>query len=259
MQNQARPLLSIVTVCYNSVKTIERTFKSILKQQYFDYEYIVVDGGSKDGTVELIKNYEPLFNGRMKWNSEPDKGIYDAFNKGIDRACGKYVWIVNSDDYLQPNALQSIEKIIGDNNPDIISGIVRLVRDGQVLNRWSYNSISSEREYQKKRLGIAHPATIVKKAAYEKWGYYDPNFYIAGDMDWFLTARENNASIVFPEIELTNWSEGGISFKKQYKLLYLDWKRIYLKHTNSKLEYFYFLTYRILSYILYQIRKRRHK
>lgn len=258
MQSQNQPLLSIVTVCYNSVKTIERTFKSILQQEYSDYEYVVVDGGSTDGTVELIKKYEPLFNGRMKWKSEADNGIYDAFNKGIERSKGEYIWLVNSDDYLQPNVLQKLHKIITNTDyPDIISGIVRLVRDREVLNRWSYTSVSSEREYHKKRLGIAHPASIVKKSAYEKWGKYDPDFYIAGDMDWFLTAKENDAIIVFPEVELTNWSEGGISFKKQYRLLYLDWKRIYTKHTKSKLEYLYFLTYRVLSYILFQIRKKK--
>ncbi|WP_286150956.1 glycosyltransferase family 2 protein [Bacteroides acidifaciens] len=250
MQNQDRPLLSIVTVCYNSAKTIERTFKSILDQQYFNYEYIVVDGGSKDGTVELIKNYEPLFNGRMKWKSEPDKGIYDAFNKGIDRSCGKYVWIVNSDDYLQPNAIHELEKIITKkNNPDIISGVVRFVRNNEVIKRWSYSAESSEREFRKKRLGVAHPATIVKKSAYDRWGKYDPDFYIAGDLDWFLTMKQNGAVIVFPQIELTNWSDGGISTKKQHKRLYHDWKRIYKKHTKSQVEYISFLIYRVITYI----------
>lgn len=256
MENQ--PLLSVVTVCYNSAKTIERTFRSILNQNFQDYEYIIVDGGSADGTVDIIKKYEPLFKGRMKWKSEPDRGIYDAFNKGIERSSGKYVWIVNSDDYIQPDALQLVENIIIENrNPDIISGVVRFVKDGEVLSRWRYDSLSSEREYKKKRLGVAHPATIVSRDAYEKWGKYDPEFYIAGDMDWFLTAKDNNANIVFPEVELTNWSEGGVSFKKQYRRLYLDWKRTYKKHTNSKFEYFSFLGYRVLSYILYIIRKKR--
>ena len=250
MQNQNQPLFSIVTVCYNSEKTIARTFESVLKQQYSDYEYIVVDGGSKDTTVDIIRKYEPLFKGRMKWKSEPDKGIYDAFNKGIDRASGKYVWIVNSDDYIQPDALQDIEKIIiEESNPDIISGVVRFVRDNEVVKRWSYNAESSEREFRKKRLGVAHPATIVKKDAYEKWGKYDPDFYIAGDLDWFLTMKENGATMVFPKTELTNWSDGGISTKKQHYKLYKDWKRTYKKHTSSIIEYYSILIYRILTYI----------
>lgn len=253
---EKQPLLSIVTVCYNSEKTIERTFKSILNQTFTDYEYVIVDGGSKDSTLDITKKYEPLFGGKMKWKSEPDKGIYDAFNKGIERSKGQYVWIVNSDDYIQLNALNLVKDLIITNNyPDIISGVVRFVRDGELIKRWSYDSVSSEREYKKKRLGVAHPATIVKKSAYEKWGNYDPDLFIAGDMDWFLTAKENKAIIVFSTKDLTNWSEGGISFKKHHKLLYLDWKRIYKKHTKSKLEYMYFLTYRLLSYIRYMINK----
>ena len=102
------PFITIVTVCYNSEKTIERTIKSVLSQQFTDYEYLIVDGVSKDTTLSIIQKYEPLFNGHMKWRSEPDKGIYDAFNKGCKWASGKYVWIVNSDDYMEPDALTKI-------------------------------------------------------------------------------------------------------------------------------------------------------
>lgn len=101
-----RPLFSIATPCYNSEKTIERTIKSVLQQEFKDYEYIIVDGGSTDGTLEIIKKYEPLFEGRMKWKSEPDKGIYDAFNKGVQRSSGYYCWNVNSDDWIEPDALE---------------------------------------------------------------------------------------------------------------------------------------------------------
>lgn len=250
MQYQNQPLLSIVTVCYNSANTIERTFKSILKQRFSNYEYIVVDGGSNDDTIDIIRKYESLFKGRMKWTSEPDKGIYDAFNKGIERSSGRYVWIVNSDDYIQSDALNQVEKIITEErDADIISGIARFVRNNEVVKLWSYDARSSEREFRKKRLGVAHPATIVKKTAYDRWGKYDPDFYIAGDLDWFLTMKENGAVIVFPQIELTNWSDGGISTKKQHKRLYHDWKRIYKKHTKSQVEYISFLIYRVITYI----------
>ena len=73
--------ISILTPCWNSARTIERTIKSVLQQNFIDYEYIIVDGGSTDGTIGIIKKYEPLFDGRMKWKSEPDRGIYDAFNR----------------------------------------------------------------------------------------------------------------------------------------------------------------------------------
>ena len=85
-----KPFISIATPCRNSVRTIEKTIKSILCQEFKNYEYIIVDGGSTDGTLEIIKKYEPLFEGRLKWSSKPDKGIYDAFNIGVERSQGIY-------------------------------------------------------------------------------------------------------------------------------------------------------------------------
>ena len=101
-----QPQFSIITICFNSSATIERTIKSVLAQTFTDYEYIIVDGGSKDSTLDIVKKYEPLFEGRMKWKSEPDKGIYDAMNKGIMRSSGEIIGIVNSDDWLETNTLQ---------------------------------------------------------------------------------------------------------------------------------------------------------
>ena len=80
--------ISIITVTYNSARTVRDTMESVLRQSYADFEYIVVDGASKDNTVDIIREYEPRFEGRMRWISEPDKGIYDAMNKGIAMATG---------------------------------------------------------------------------------------------------------------------------------------------------------------------------
>ena len=92
--------VSLVTAAYNSVATLEDTMKSVLAQTYADIEYIIIDGASSDGTQELIRKYEPKFEGRMKWISEKDRGIYDAMNKGIRMATGEVVGILNSDDFF---------------------------------------------------------------------------------------------------------------------------------------------------------------
>jgi glycosyltransferase involved in cell wall biosynthesis len=89
--------ISLITACYNSAKTIKTAIDSVLSQKGVEIEYIVVDGGSKDGTVDLLKSYEPKFNGWMRWISEPDKGMYDAINKGIKMATGDIVGILNAD------------------------------------------------------------------------------------------------------------------------------------------------------------------
>lgn len=106
---------SIITICFNSERTIERTIRSVLTQTFTDYEYIIVDGGSKDSTLDIVKKYEPLFKGRMKWKSEPDRGIYDAMNKGIMRSSGIIIGIVNSDDWLEPEALAYVYRKFEDN------------------------------------------------------------------------------------------------------------------------------------------------
>ena len=103
--------ISIVTVTYNSANTIACTIESVLKQKYEDYEYIVVDGGSKDATVDIIKEWEPKFNGRMRWISEKDKGMYDGINKGIRMSTGDVVGIINSDDFYHR---EDIFQIIND-------------------------------------------------------------------------------------------------------------------------------------------------
>ena len=103
--------ISIVTPCYNSIKTIRQTFDSILLQSFVDYEYIVVDGASTDGTIELIKEYELKFKGRMRWISEPDNGIYEAIQKGFAMASGDILAWIGSDDVYMPNAFKHVYDI----------------------------------------------------------------------------------------------------------------------------------------------------
>ena len=94
------PQFSIITICYNSADTIERTIKSVLAQTFVDYEYIIVDGASTDNTLEIVNQYQKSFGNKLRVSSEPDKGIYDAMNKGVKAAKGKIIGIVNSDDWL---------------------------------------------------------------------------------------------------------------------------------------------------------------
>ena len=102
--------ISIITTAFNSAETIADTMESVLAQTYGDIEYIVVDGASKDRTMDIVKAFEPRFEGRMKWISEPDCGIYDAMNKGIKAASGDVVGTINSDDMLASNDV--VEKIV---------------------------------------------------------------------------------------------------------------------------------------------------
>ena len=95
--------ISLITATYNSGKTVEDTLRSVLAQTYKEIDYWVVDGGSKDDTMDIVRKYEPLFGGRLHWISEPDRGIYDAMNKGISHSTGDVVGILNSDDHFTSN------------------------------------------------------------------------------------------------------------------------------------------------------------
>lgn len=124
-------LFSIITVCFNSEKTIERTIKSVLGQKFKDFEYLIIDGDSKDRTMEIVRQYEPLFEGKMKWISEQDHGIYDAMNKGIEMASGELIGIVNSDDYYEQDALEQIAKAYPGGEYCVIYGMLRKVINGK--------------------------------------------------------------------------------------------------------------------------------
>ena len=105
-------MFSIITPCYNSEKTIERTLQSVQSQTYQNYEYIIIDGGSVDGTLSIVEAYKSKFNGKMRVISEKDDGIYDAMNKGIRMAQGKLLGIVNSDDFYENTCLENALKNI---------------------------------------------------------------------------------------------------------------------------------------------------
>ncbi|WP_455586589.1 glycosyltransferase family 2 protein [Bacteroides sp.] len=243
--NDNRPLFSITTPCWNSVTTIERTIKSILAQDFKDYEYIIVDGGSIDGTMEIIERYEPFFEGRMSWTSEPDKGLYDAFNKGVERSHGVYCWNVNADDFLEPNALSNLAKFIhegnwGDNLP-VISGILNFVsRDGaKVLHTTKSNDRLIKISFKRDHIGVPHPATLVPKAIYEKYGSFDTTYKVMGDADWFHRVYQAGVSFAFVECIITNMADGGISNLYKYKQCLGDRTYYYKKFYLNPIERFF--------------------
>ena len=159
-------LFSIVTVCYNSEKTIETTIKSILNQTCQDYEYWIIDGKSTDRTVQIIQQYEPLFQGKLKWISEKDQGIYDAMNKGIEHSSGELIGILNSDDYYESDALEKIANAYYGNQYAVLYGMVRTIRDGKEVMVYLKNHEFLERDM------IAHPACFVTKKLYDRFGKY---------------------------------------------------------------------------------------
>lgn len=189
-QNKMRSKVkvSIITVTYNSAKTLADTIQSVLDQTHRDIEYIIVDGASTDGTLDIIKHFEPIFNGRMKWISEKDHGIYDAMNKGIAMATGDVIGTLNSDDYYTTHDV--IERIIAAfNEPalDAVYGDIHFIRDGEPNKCVRYYS---SKHFHPKwlRFGMmpAHPSFYCRKIIYQKVGLYKTNYKIGSDYDMMV-------------------------------------------------------------------------
>ena len=216
----ARPLFSIVTVCYQSAGSIERTLRSVLAQQWTDYEYLIIDGASTDATVDIIRRLAPEFEGRLRWWSEPDKDIYDAFNKGIKQSRGSYIWLVNSDDYLESDALTVLAPVAAAHCGErtIIEGVARLEQpDGSY--RLSPLSTDATRHafYRRRLLGITHPASVFSREVYASVGLYDDRYFILGDKDLFVRCMEQGVGFVTLPRPLTTMSYGGISTRLHHR------------------------------------------
>lgn len=179
--------VSIITAAYNSARTLGDTMKSVLTQTYEDIEYIVVDGASEDGTQDVIRSYEPLFGDRMRWVSEPDKGIYDAMNKGIQMATGDIVGILNSDDFFTTNDV--IERMVKafDKDIDAIYGDVHFIRDRQPDKCIRYYSSRLFRP-QWLRFGFmpAHPSFYCRLSVYKESGLYKTDYVLGSDYEMMV-------------------------------------------------------------------------
>lgn len=177
-----------------------------MEQTCQDYEYILIDGASTDRTLEIIRKYEPLFQGKMKLISEKDKGIYDAMNKGIMAATGELVGIINSDDYYERDALQKISEAYQGYQYTIIYGMVRSVLDEKEVAVYIKNHEFLERDM------ITHPSCFISKRLYEKFGMYSLEYPYSADYEFMLRIRKEK-EIQFVKLYeiITNFSMGGVS------------------------------------------------
>lgn len=180
--------ISVITATYNSGRTIGDTLESVLRQTYSDVELIVVDGASRDDTMDIVRRYEPRFGGRMHWTSEPDRGIYDAMNKGIARATGDVIGILNSDDfYTSDTVLERVAEAMAGGDVDAVYGDIHYVRDGDLRRCVRYYSSRPFRRWMM-RLGFmpAHPSFYCRREVYERCGTFDTTYRVAADFENLL-------------------------------------------------------------------------
>jgi len=203
--------ISIITVCYNSDATIRNTLESVLSQTYSDIDYIVVDGKSTDDTVSIIKEYEPKFNGKIRWISEPDNGIYDAMNKGIEMANGDIVGLLNSDDYYNSNnVLTLVVEEMSKNNIDSCYGNLLYLKNKKPYRFWK----AGKKKSFKWGWMPPHPSFFVKKIIYEKYGLFRLDCGVNADYELMLRLLElKNISTKWLDYTIVCMNVGGISNK----------------------------------------------
>lgn len=180
--------VSVITATWNSGTTLRDTLESVLRQTYPDIEHIIVDGGSTDNTMELVREYEPRYNGRLRYICEPDRGIYDAMNKGIGMATGKVIGILNSDDfYTSSDTVETLAGELERNHVDAVYGDIHYVDDKDLDKSVRYYSSAGFRRW-KMLFGFmpAHPSFYCRKEAYERFGLFKTSYKVAADFENLL-------------------------------------------------------------------------
>ncbi len=201
--------VSIITIAYNSEETIEDTIKSVVNQSYKDIEYIIIDGGSKDGTLDIVNRYKEKISIIV---SEPDKGIYDAMNKGVNLASGDLVGILNSDDiYAEEEVIQNIVDTVGDYD-SVYADLVYVDRDNtDKVTRYWKSGPYKEGAFKKGWMP-PHPTFFLKKSVYDKYGIYNLKLKSAADYELMLRMlHKHNISTTYLPRVITKMRVGGQS------------------------------------------------
>lgn len=202
-----KPLITIITAVFNGEKTLEKSIQSVLAQSYDNVEYIVVDGGSRDGTIDILKKYE---NAIDYWVSQPDAGIYDAWNRGVRLATGEWIAFLGADDAYAAGAIGGYVEFISkhpSNTLEFVSSKVNLIRESTIVrvvgHAWRWPVF-------RKYMGVAHVGAMHRRILFEKYGLFDDSYKICGDYELLLRPR-NRLHADFYDAVTVDMEVGGVS------------------------------------------------
>ena len=226
---------SIITISFNSKATIEKTILSVINQNYADKEYIIIDGGSTDGTLEIIDKYRDHIDIVV---SEKDEGISDAFNKGIRRSKGEFVLLLNSDDVLLDGVLTQVDRLIEADTDVFHTNINYLDEQGRFVTTLKplldYNILLY------RRMTLNHPGMFIRRVAYEKYGLYDTSYKCVMDRELLTRMYMKGAKFQYAEITTVDFALGGESTVNYIKHAIPEGTRISIRNgTNPVVAYIY--------------------
>lgn len=246
-ESRGKPLISVVTIVYNGEKHLEQAIQSVVGQSYEQIEYIIVDGGSKDGTLDIIRKYEDRID---HWISEPDKGIYDAMNKGLDLASGDLIAFLNSDDWYLPGALEEVANAYvsqGDRR-SVIAGKWNIIFEDIDL---TVNVTPSLKFHA--GMPLSHQAMFVPKPVYDTMGGYDLKYRYAADLDFALRLHTGGTTFIFLNGDIVNFRTSGVS-ETYYRESGTEASRIIRNHLPYT-DYLRFRLIRIKFELLHSLSK----
>jgi len=243
--------VSIITVCLNAEAHIRSAILSVVGQTYPHIEYLIVDGGSTDATLDIVREFEPRFEGRLRWVSEPDQGLYDAMNKGVGRAVGDLVGIVNADDLLTPDAVaRVIETHQANPEAGVIFGDTCTIDEAGsvVLELPAPPQFAAEQMVD--GMVFCHQSMFVTTQTYRDVGTYDTRFHILADHEFVLRCLRAGVGFAYTGAKLSQFRLGGVSGtsirrldreRTQIRIMYganpvVQWA-VYAKHIASTLVY----------------------
>ena len=236
------PKVSIITVVFNGEAHLEQTIQSVLWQDYPNFEYIIIDGGSTDKTLDIIAKYEDYI---TYWVSEPDDGIYDAMNKGIKAASGEVIGLIHADDWYAPGTVSWVVDIMAVSGADVVHGAMNILKeDGKSIIKQAPKNLDK----LAKGMLLNHPTVFARASLYEKFGLFDTAYAIAADWGMILRWWMNDATFYADDKVMANFRMGGTSsvhLKKSFE----EKHTIRRKHTTYRLLDHYYIYDRMKHFI----------
>mgnify|MGYP001502506492 CR=1 FL=1 len=243
--NKVKPKISIITITKNSEKYLEDCIRSVITQTYKNYEYIIIDGNSKDRTIDIIKKYKKYIS---YWISEDDNGLYDALNKGVKSATGEFIGFLHSDDlFTSSEVIADVANELKNNEYDFVHSNLKIVDEKDITKTIRHMKLPNFNLF-KLRVGLIppHPTIYYRRNMHIDFGYYDNTFSIAGDYDMLLRLMmSGNLKHKYLNINSVIMRSGGKSNRGIFSKLKLNLEILHSAKKNKFYTNFFFLLFKI--------------